>query len=183
MKELYISDLEKETGVSKRDIYNQIRIIDFYKQFGIKSMSDLPNGVSNGSTAKILSQRQYNYLKEKIENDLSFRKNDDPMDGKDCVYVVDLCPEGFTVIGDQKQRRFKIGYTSKSPRKREKDFRVTNPEATIVMEMEMGTDEEQVLLKYINGNSCKRIGGTELFDVEDVDDFLNKITEFFESLK
>lgn len=183
MKKLYISDLEKATGCPRRHIYNHIRKTDFYRKFNIESMSELPNGVSSGSPAKVLSQEQFDYLKEKIENDPNFKNNDFPMDGKDCVYVVDLCPEGFTVIGDQKQKRFKIGYTSKSPKKREKDFRVTNPEAVIVMTMELGNAEEQVLLKYINGKSCKRIGDTELFDVYDVDDFLKKIKEFSENLK
>tara|TARA_B100001971_G_scaffold213155_1_gene245580 strand:+ start:172731 stop:173282 length:552 start_codon:yes stop_codon:yes gene_type:complete len=183
MKKLFISDLEQETGVSRRNIYKYIRNNAFYKKFKIKTMSELPNGVSKGSPAKVLSQEQYDYLKDKIESDPNLKNNEDPMDGKDCVYVVDLCPNGFIVINGQKQKRFKIGYTSRSPKKREKDYRVSNPEAAIVMTMELGTSEEQVLLKYINGKSCKRIGNTELFDVEDVDKFLSKIQEFYENLK
>ena len=47
MKTYFVEELEKETGVSKRKIYNLIRRVEFYKRFNIEKMADLPDLTRN----------------------------------------------------------------------------------------------------------------------------------------
>lgn len=183
MSELFIEDLEQKTGVDKRKIYKLVRRREFYKKFGIKKMADLPDGTNNGSISKVLSYEQFEYLLEKINNGCDFREDDGLTEDEGVVYIADLCPGGVLEINGERQRRFKIGYTSNSADKREKDFKVTNPEAEIIMVSNIGLAEERVLLKYINGKACKRIGNTEVFNVTDEKEFLRLIQEFADNLK
>jgi hypothetical protein len=180
--ELFIEDLVELTGLTKRQIYNLLRRRDFYKKFRIKKMADLPNGTNNGSVSKILSEEQVKFLLDKIEEGCDFRSSDFD-DDSSAVYVVELCPGGLLEIDGEKQRRFKIGFTSKHVSKRECDFKVTNPEAKVVRHWKMGSAEERVLLKYINSKGCSRIGNTEVFNVTDEEEFLRELDLFAENLK
>ncbi len=184
MQNYFIEELEKETGISKREIYNIIRRRDFYKQFGIKKMAELPDATRNGSVSKALSKEQFDYLKGVIEDGSALRSSDSPCDDvEDVVYVVDLFPGGTFKKEDKEERRFKIGFTSKKLSKREKDFRVSNPEAEVVRHWRLGSTAEQILHKYVDGNGCSRIGDSEVYDVFDFDTFIKKIEEFAENLK
>ncbi len=181
MRTYFVEELEKETGVSKRLIYNFIRREEFYKKFDIEKMADLPDGTHNGSVSKILTEEMYNYLKAKIGGDSGFRQSDD--DVKDVVYLVDL-HFGF-VMKDKdgnEQRRYKIGFTEKWLSAREGQYKVSSPEARVIKYWKMSKSDEQTLLKYVNGAGCTRIDSREVFDVQDFDQFLAKIEEFNKSV-
>jgi hypothetical protein len=180
----FIEDLEKKTGVSKRQVYNLMRRYEFYKKFGVKKMSELPNATNNGSVSKALTQDMFEYLLEKIGNGCHFRAEDTEAESThQVVYLADLFPGGSFKVGDVEQRRFKLGFTSKDLAKRESDFKVNIPEAKIIKHWRLSSSAERVLMSYVDGNGCERIPNSEIFIVTDFDAFLAKIEEFAENLK
>ena len=177
----FIEDLEKDTEIPKRKIYNAIRRQEFYDKFGIEKMADLPEGVNNGSVSKILTDEMYEYLKEKLADDCGFRKSDD--DVKDVVYLIDL--NFGTKVVDQngkEQTRYKLGYTSKYLHERESNIKVSSPEARVIRYWKMGRSDEQTLLKFVDGDGANRIGSSEVYDVYDFDQFIASIEEFYKKV-
>jgi hypothetical protein len=175
MKTYFVEELEKETGVSKRKIYNLIRRVEFYKRFNIEKMADLPDLTRNGSVSKGLTEEMYEYLKEKLGGHTGFRKSDD--DVKDVVYLVDL-HFGYIMKDEDgnEQRRYKLGFTSKWLGVRESQYRVSSPEARAVRYWKMSKSDEQTLLKFVDGTGCKRIGDSEVYDVYDLSTVSQEIT-------
>jgi hypothetical protein len=181
MKTYFVEELEQETGVSKRQIYNLIRRAEFYKKYSIEKMAELPDVTRNGSVSKGLTEEMYNYLKAKLGGEHGFRKSDD--DVKDVVYLVDL-HFGYVMKTEdgREERRYKLGFTSKWLSSRESNIKVSSPEARVVEYWKMSKNDEQTLLKVVDGAGCKRIGDSEVYDVQDYETFLSKVNEFFKSV-
>ena len=180
----FIKDVEKATGVSKRQIYNLIRRHEFYKKFSVKSMSSLETKTNKSTKSKLLTQEQYDYLLDKIENGCHFRAGDGYEEVVEQeVYLADLFPGGVFKKGGVEQCRFKLGFTQNKLSKRESEFKVVNPEAKIIRHWKLRSCHEQTLLDYVNGNGCERIKNSEVFVVSDFDKFIAKIEEFAENLK
>ena len=100
MKNFYISDIAKITGASHREIYKFIRNYEFYEFAGVKSMSELPDGVCNGSPSKVLTEEQFEYVLEKMRNKgWTNDKSESLKSDINIVYLIDLTPEGFVKEG------------------------------------------------------------------------------------
>lgn len=178
MGKRFISELEEETGANKRKIYIFIRRKDFYEKFQIKSMADLPNGLRNGSISKVLTDEMYEYLKNKIETETNLRVSDN--DVKEVVYLIDL-HFGYKMVDQNgnEEQRYKLGHTTKFLHERESNIKVSSPEARAIRYWKMSYNDEQTLLKYVDGNGGRRIGNSEVFNVYDLEKFIGKIDEFY----